>query len=49
MGAVRVVINEFERGQLEELRAQINEESNQPTASAVSGVSRPRIYSKEKN
>ena len=44
----RVVINEFKRRQLEELRAQINEEFKQRTASAVSGVSRPRIYSKEK-
>ena len=43
-----VVINEFDRRQLEELRAQINEKFKQRTASAVSGVSRPRIYRKEK-
>lgn len=44
----RVVINEFERKQIEEIQTEINEEFKQRTASAVSGTSRPRIYSKEK-
>jgi hypothetical protein len=44
----RVVINEFERKQIEEIRAEINEQFKQRTASPVSGASRPRIYSKEK-
>lgn len=44
----RVVITGFEQKQIEELRAEIDEEFKQRTASVVSGVSRPRIYSKER-
>lgn len=44
----RVVINEFEKRQIEELRGQIEEEFKQRTAPAVSGASRQRIYSRDK-
>ena len=44
----RIVISEFELKQIEELKIDLDNEFKQRTASAVSSVSRPRIYSKER-
>jgi transposase-like protein len=44
----RVVISEFELRQVEELKAQLDEEFKQRTASTVSPASRQRIYSRDR-
>lgn len=43
----KVVINEFELKQVDELQRELAEEFKQRTASAVSSASRPRIYSRD--
>jgi transposase-like protein len=44
----RIVISEFELKQIEELRAEIDREFKERTASAVQSASRQRIYSKRR-
>jgi hypothetical protein len=41
-----IVISDFELRQIEELRAELEQESQECTASAVEPASRPKIYSK---
>ena len=44
----RIVISDFELRQIEELRAELDQEFQERTASAVTTASRPKIYSKRR-
>lgn len=44
----RIVISDFELRQIEELRAELEQEYQERTASAVKPASRPKIYSKKR-